>query len=149
VWDWLKRNHEAARAGASILANLLTVGALILTLVTSSRQLRLARASLQNNLIYNMQKDERTIAAEFFGGKTDDTGAIFAQMQAVFLQRHLGSIPDDVWSVFQQDFCGIMLSQRLRRDWETISKNVLSKEFVSYMEAIAKQGSPDCSGGKP
>jgi len=148
--DWLKTHHEGVTAGAPILANLLTIVALVVTLMVSSRQLRLAQASLQNNLIYTMQKDERTIAADYFGGKTDDTSAIFGQMQAVFLQRCLGSIPDDVWPVFQKDFSGIMSEQRLQRDWETISKNISSKKFVSYVDdTIKKQGSPDCGGGKP
>jgi hypothetical protein len=157
VWSWLKTNHESATAGAAILTNLLTVGALILTLVTSTRQLHLAQASLQtsqaslqNSLIYNMQKDERAIAAQFLSGTTNDTAPIFAEMQSVFMQRQLGSIPGDVWPVFTKDFCGIMSSERLRRDWKNIGKNAFSSDFVSFMdEHIMNPASPDCTGGKP
>jgi len=154
---FLRTHHEAVTAGGSIVANLLTIGALVATLCIASRQLGLARgsldtahASLQNNLVYTMQKDERTIAADFFGGKTTDTAPIFGQMQAVFTQRCLGSIPDSVWPVFRKDFSDIMSMPRLQRDWAPVSSNISSKEFVRYVNAtIQNRGVLDCEGGRP
>jgi hypothetical protein len=164
MWDWLKRNHEAATVAGSIVTNLLTLGALLVTFFLTTRQLHVAResvqtaqaglrtaqASMQNSLIYTMQKDERTLAAEFFGGRSNDTAPIFAEMQSIYIQRNLHSIPDDIWPVFTKDFCGIMSSERLKRDWKNIDKAAFSDEFSAFMEAsILASGAPGCAGKKP
>jgi hypothetical protein len=61
AWGWLKNNHEAASTAASIVGNIITLGALIATVIVSSCQLNLTRRSLQNSLVYQLQKDERAI----------------------------------------------------------------------------------------
>lgn len=104
IWDWLKANHEAASTAASIIGNIITLGALIATVAVSSCQLDLTRRSLQNNLIYQLQKDERAIGQEFLSGRSADTAPIFSEMQAVFLQRELKSIPENVWECSNETF---------------------------------------------
>jgi hypothetical protein len=104
---------------------------------------------LQNSLIYQLHKDERAIGSEFLSGHTQDTGPIFAEMQSVFLQWQLGSIPPTLWGIFQQDFCKLMSKERLRRDWDNLGKDAFSQDFISYMLGISKPNSPDCRGGKP
>jgi hypothetical protein len=161
----IKDNHETVTAVGSIAGNFLTAAALVATIIisscqlgimnrsldasiaTSTRQLELTQRSLQNGLIYNMQKDQRAVASDYFSGKSDDTGPIFAHMHSIYLQRKLGSVPDDVWSVFDLDFCRIMIRERLRRDWDNITKDILSPEFVSYVDRLRQ--SPRCPGGKP
>jgi hypothetical protein len=149
VWSWFKTNHQAAMTAASIFTGLVTLAALIATICISRSQLDLTRRSLQNSLIYQLQKDERAIGSEFLSGRTQDTGPIFAEMQSVFLQWQLGSIPPNLWSVFQQDFCKLMSKERLRRDWDNLGKDAFSQDFISYMNGISKPSSPDCGGGKP
>jgi len=138
-FEWLKANHDPILAVASIVGNAITLAALVTTIFLSSCQLDLTRQSIQNNLIYNMQKDEREVAAAYYGGKLLDTGPIFAQMQSVFLQKQIGSIPKEVWSVFQQDFCSIMSTERLKRDWASIDKDSFSPQFISYVNQLAAQ----------
>jgi len=152
LWSWLRDNHEPVSAAAgivSVIGSIVTLTALIVTIVVASCQLDLTRRSLQNNLVYQMQKDERTASAEFFGGKTTETAPIFALMQAVFLQRKLGSVPDNVWDAFQKDFCKLFTSERFKRDWSAISKDGFSGDFVDFMEGITKVGAPECKGRKP
>jgi hypothetical protein len=149
VWNWLKINHEAATTAVSIFTSMVTLAALIATIVISSRQLDLMRSSLQNSLIYQLQKDERAIGSDFLTGRTQETGPIFAEMQSVYLQWQLGSIPDNLWRVFQQDFCKLMSKERLRRDWDNLGKDAFSQDFVSYVSGISKPDAPVCGGGKP
>lgn len=151
VWNWLKTNHEAASTTASIVANIITVAALITTIVISScqmsltrNQIDLTRRSLQNSLIYQLQKDERAAGADFFNGTAKNTNGIFAELQSVFIQRRLGSIPDDVWHVFELDFCNLMSSERLRRDWDGIDKKAFSGDFISYIDRVSKPGAIEC-----
>lgn len=141
--DWLKTNREMVTTVTSILSNVITLAALIVTVVVSSCQLNLTRRSLQNNLIYQIQKDERAIGLDFSSGRSPETGPIFAEMQSIFLQRELGSIPDDIWNVFQRDFCKTMSKERLRRDWDSLGKEAFSQDFVSYMNRI-KMSSSEC-----
>jgi hypothetical protein len=149
VWNWLRTNHQAATTAVSIFTSMVTLAALIATVCISRSQLDLTRRSLQNSLIYQLQKDERAIGSDFLSGRTQDTGPIFAEMQSVFLQWQLGSIPPTLWSVFQQDFCKLMSKERLRRDWDNLGKDAFSREFIAYLNVISKPNSPDCGGGKP
>jgi hypothetical protein len=146
MWNWLRTNKDPISSIAAIVGPFLTFAALIFTVVLSNRQLSLNRSTFQSNLIYTMQKDEQTIAQAFLSGITDDASAIFAQMQAVLLQRHLRNIPDDVWPAFQQDVCHVMSSERLRRDWETRDKKEFLEEFVSYMDSVTRKDSQICGG---
>jgi hypothetical protein len=149
VWDWLKTNHEAASTTASIVGNIITLGALIVTVIVSSCQLNLTRRSLQNSLVYQLQKDERAIGLDFLSGRSADTGPIFAEIHSVFLQRELGTIPDVVWNLFQRDFCKLMSKERLRRDWDNLGKDAFSQDFVLYMNRIKMPDSTECGAAKP
>ncbi len=52
------------------------------------------RASLADNLVYTMQKDERSLVADFTSSKPGVSAAnIIAQIQSIYIQNTLGSIP--------------------------------------------------------
>jgi hypothetical protein len=174
--QWLNARLPGVSIVVSIFSNLATVLALFLTgyiannqfaltnrqidqansqidltrqqVSQTNSQIELTRQSVQNALIYQMQKDERSVGDDFFNGKTTITEPIFVEMQSVFLQRKLGSIPDNAWKLFEQDFCQLMARERLKRDWETLQKGIFSPDFVSYVTNLTSGNSGIC-GGKP
>lgn len=96
-----------------------------------------------------MQKDQRLAVIDYGAGRAGPEN-IFAQMQSIFIQRKLGSIPDNVWPVFLRDFCGVMTHENFRRSWEdvsSVSKAAFSDDFVAFMNSIKNPGSPECKGG--
>jgi hypothetical protein len=139
VWQWLKDN-------AIVISPLVTLLALVVTCIISVQQLGLTRLSLQNNLIYQMQKDERAIGSNYEAG-VGNAGDMFAEMQSVYIQYKLGSIPGSVWPLFTEDFCKLMSNEHLRREWDSMTKAAFSDDFVAYLARIQRPGSQDCGGG--
>jgi hypothetical protein len=69
---------------------------------------------------------------------------IIAQMQSIFIQRSLRSVPDDVWPVFLRGFCSVMTHENFKRSWEDIHKaspGAFSDTFVEFMGRIEDPGS--------
>jgi hypothetical protein len=142
-WNWVKANPTVASAVTSMVVAVITLCTLIVTSINSSRQIELTRQSLQDNIIYQIQKDERTVAGEYTAGRARPID-LFAQMQAVFLQRQLGSIPDQVWTILEQDFCSLMAHENLKRAWDDTTKTIFSPGFVAYMAKLEDTKSPSC-----
>lgn len=95
-----------------------------------------------------MQKDERALSADYASGKPEVTPAnIIGQIQSVFVQRRLESIPDDYWPMFVSDFCDVMSKEVFRRTWADLrdqKSGALSRDFVPFMNDIADPKSATC-----
>jgi hypothetical protein len=148
LWHWLtSASADPLAALINFSIALLTLTALVVTSYLSLGQLKLTRLSVQNNLIYQMQRDERQIGADYAVGRASPSD-IFAEMQSVFIQNELGSIPRKVWSLFNQDFCKIMSNEHLEREWDDMTKSPFSTSFVAYMSNIKGPGAAGCKGGE-
>ena len=66
----------------------------LVALMIAGRQLTASNKSVQNNLIYTLQKDAREMGGKFADGKAS-VEDILASMQSVYIQKDLGTIP---WS---------------------------------------------------
>jgi hypothetical protein len=140
VPNWIQRNAPAISAIVALFG--LAVGGWYY-----AKQVGFAQRSLQNNLIYQMQKDQRAAIMDY-GSSRSGPEYIFAQMQSIFIQRSLGSIADDVWTLFLRDFCGVMRHENFRRSWEDLSKDAFSQDFIAFMGHIKDPGSLECRGEK-
>jgi hypothetical protein len=136
---WVQRNSPGISAAAALLA-LLVGGWYYIT------QVGLTKNSLQNNLVYQMQKDQRAAIVDFASGRSGPE-YIFADMQSIFIQHNLGTIPPDVWPLFVRDFCGLMTREIFRRTWDDISATgAFSKAFISFVDQVKDEESPECKG---
>jgi hypothetical protein len=148
VWQWLTSvSDDPLAALINFSIALLTLIALGVTSYLSLGQLQLTRLSVQNNLIYQMQRDERQVGADYAAGHASASD-IFAEMQSVYIQNELGSIPPRVWLLFNQDFCKIMTNEHLRREWNDMTRAPFSAQFIGYMAEIEVPSSPVCKGKK-
>jgi hypothetical protein len=138
-WAWI-----TTPANLPVGSALGTIVALIVTSAFATLQPAMTRIALQNNLIYQMQKDTRTTGIDFNNNRAT-SGEVFAVMQSVYIQYQLGSINGYAWPVFLRDFCSVMHQENMRREWQAASKSYFSKDFIAFMDGIVKQGSTDCT----
>jgi hypothetical protein len=140
AWKW-----SFVTAQPAVVAAVGVFVALIVNSGLTTVQLQLTRLSLESSLIYQMQKDTRTIGLSYAAGKATES-ELFAVMQSVFIQRQIGAISSSVWEIFQRDFCDVMRHENLRRDWAASDKSYLSAAFIIYMDDISKPRSSSCQG---
>jgi hypothetical protein len=127
----------------SALAAVVSLGVVFWFYVT---QVGLTQRQLQNNLIYQMQKDQRSAVMDYSSGHNGPE-YIIAQMQSVFIQRNLNSVPDDVWPVFLRDFCSVLRHENFKRSWEDVYKTspgAFSADFVAFMGKLEDPNSSEC-----
>jgi hypothetical protein len=93
-----------------------------------------------------MQKDERAAVTDYSSGRAGPE-YLFTQMQSIFIQRNLGSIPNDVWPIFLHDFCNVLTHENFKRAWEDLAKAgnaAFSDDFIAFMARIADPNSIEC-----
>ena len=109
------------------------------------QQNELTRQTVQNQMIYNMLKDGRSVTADWNANRAS-VADIFATMQAIYIQRQLKTIPDEIWPVFHRDHCALLARPTIiRRSWEEMNKAPFSPEFIQYVDRLSR---PNC-GDQP
>ena len=103
---WLQKNAPVISAVAAVIALGVAAWYYVSQVGLTQQSLLTSQHSLQNSLIYQMQKDQRAAVIDYSSGRLGPE-YIFAQMQSVYLQHELGSIPKDVWPSFLRDFCNL------------------------------------------
>lgn len=144
-WDWITL---PGTTNASTASALVAATALIVTGFLTSLQLQLTRTSLESSLVYQMLKDTRTAGLDYAKGKIDEA-QLFSVMQSVFIEQQIGSIGDNLWPIFNQDFCGVMQQPHMRTWWQTqtqTDKTRFTPRFVTYINDIAHPNSSNCKG---
>ena len=138
---------NAATAVVTPLALIVTVITLIVTSMASQDQLRVAALSYQRSMVYQALKDTREIATLYHDGKASES-AVFATMQGVFVQQYkLDDVPggiDEVWGVFDNDFCMFMRDEHLQNSWDQENHKHYWIRFVEYMDDVLKRAKNAC-----
>lgn len=131
--EWASVAANAVIASITLIALVVTSCVSVEQLRLTREQVELGRQTVQNEMIYNMQRDARQAGADYSAGRIRANG-LFPVMHSIYLQRqYLQTIPNPVWPIFEQDFCAILSREDVRRAWGVEPRSAYDPAFIAYM----------------
>jgi hypothetical protein len=102
-----------------------------------------AQQALQNNIVYQIQKDSIELARDYRDSKIGP-GAIIAKMYSIYYQRQKGVIDDGLWPMLNYEYCVMMQRDKVVQSfWDIADKALYGQDFTDYVSGM--RGGKKCA----